>query len=175
MSNLVNFALGDEFTTPSTGDQIYVVTDISAIDPTEIDQIYYEPLATFDASEVAYRLSETFTAGTLLGYWHPDEVEPKYRMIKVSTTRETRIRIKFKRRWRRVTSMFDWVPLRSRLALLDMMRAIEAKKTDPQSAIGYELAATNYLKEEHRANHPHNQGSIQIDEDTAPFSFTPLM
>ncbi len=175
LSSLVNFALGDEFTTPSTGSQIFIVTEISAMVPMELDQITYEPASIFVAAELAYRLSETFTAGLILGYWHPDEVEPKYRAIKVSTTRETRIRIKFKRRWRRVNSMFDWIPLRSRLALLDMMRSLEAKKTDPQSAIGYELAATNYLKEEQRANSPHNQGSIQIDEDTAPFSFTPLM
>lgn len=105
----------------------------------------------------------------LLGYWYPDEVEPKYRLIRVPHCRETRIRIIYRKRTRRISSLFDPLHLRSRLAVENMMRSLQYQsKGDAQNAVMYETMAVNYLEEEQSANNPHDAQGLQWDETTIP-------
>lgn len=104
----------------------------------------------------------------LLGYWYPDELEPKYRMIKVPGCCSQRLRLRYRKRTNKVTSLHDVLNLRSRLALENMLRALANQPTDPMKAQGYEALALQYLAEEQLAQNPIVAGGLQFDPGTSP-------
>lgn len=116
--------------------------------------------------------AETYTANPrreeyLFGYWYPDELVPRYRMIRVGGCR-CRTRIRYRKRNSRVTSLNDVINLRSRLALENMLRALAAQSTNPQNALMYEDLAVRYLDEEQAASNPIRAGGLQFDPGTSP-------
>lgn len=104
----------------------------------------------------------------LLGYWYPDEIEPSYRMIKIPGCCASRIRIRYRKRSVKITSLHDVINLRSRLAIENMLRAIASQSTDPQAAVNYETLAVSYLEDEQSATNPHMGGSIQFAPGISP-------
>lgn len=105
----------------------------------------------------------------LLGWWYPDEVEPKYRLIRVPSYRETRLRIIYRKRDNRISSLYQPIHLRSRLALELMMRALKAQMGgDIQSAEMFEQKAVNLLDEEQATNNPHDAIGLQWDSASSP-------
>lgn len=144
---------------PPTGDPAFV----------RIDRIEREGTTGF-VQLVGY--TETYTANPareefLFGYWYPDELKPRYRMIKVGGCR-CRVRVRYRKRTSRISSLFDVINLRSRLALENMLRALAAQGKDAQSAVVYEELAVRYLEEEQMASNPINAGGLQFDPGTAP-------
>ncbi len=108
------------------------------------------------------------TLGSLLGYWYPDEIEPRYRMIKVAGCGCSRIRIRYRKRSNKITSLHDVINLRTRVPLENMMRAIANQSTDPVKAAQYEGFAVSYIEEEQAASNPIAGGSLQFDPGTSP-------
>jgi len=105
----------------------------------------------------------------LLGYWYPDEVEPKYRLIRVPNCCETRIRVLYRKRSQRVSSLYDPLHLRSRMAIENMLRSMQYQaKGDPTNGAIYEAMAIRYLEEEQSALNPHDSMGLQVDEGTIP-------
>lgn len=111
----------------------------------------------------------------LIGYYYPDEVEPKYQMIRVQSPRQARVRIRYRRRWNKITSLNDPLPIRSRMALTTMLQAIKAREDsmgDPgklQGAMILEAQALKYLLDDEYATNPTQAGSIQFDRGSSPF------
>lgn len=111
---------------------------------------------------------DTYTETLQLGYWYPDETEPKYRAINVGSSKNRRLRALYRKRWNKITSLFEPIPLRSRLAIENMMRALKAMATDPAAAQAFEALAVGYLTDERINSTPSDQGSLQFDVATMP-------
>lgn len=103
-----------------------------------------------------------------LGIWQPDEVEPNYARIKTETSGTSRLRIWYRKRLNKITSLLEPIPLRSRIALVNMMRAIAAQKSDPQTAAIYEATAVRYLNEDCINDQPSAMPSLQFDDTVMP-------
>ena len=97
-----------------------------------------------------------------LGTYWPGVPEPKFRVIRIGQKAVT-IRLRYRKRWLKITSLTDLIHLRSRSAMLALMRAIQTGMTDPQGAAVLQQAAKVLLNQEWRANHPHEELSIQVD------------
>lgn len=104
-----------------------------------------------------------------LGYWYPDEIEPKYRRIKLQASGAVRLRAMYRKRTHKVTSLQDPIPLRSRHAIETMMQAMKAiKDGDPQGAKSLEEIAVIYLSEERINASPSETVSLQFDTGGMP-------
>lgn len=107
----------------------------------------------------------------LMGLWEPHEIAPTYRMLRVGGGYHARrIRIRYRRRTNKISSLYDVINLRSRLAVVNMLRAIVKQDTDPQSAVTNEQIALGYLENEQIAMNPHIGGALQMERSTAPGS-----
>lgn len=100
-----------------------------------------------------------------LGTFWPNVAEPKFRVIKIGQKAVT-IRLRYKKRLLKVTSLTDPVHMRSRSAMLNAMRAIQTSITDPSSAQVLMEAAKDLLNKEWRASNPNASLGLQFDPDT---------
>jgi hypothetical protein len=100
-----------------------------------------------------------------LGVFWPNVPEPKFRVIRIGQKAVT-IRLRYKKRLLKITSLTDPVHMRSRSAMLSAMRAVQTAVSDPNSANVLLMAAKDLLNKEWRAMHPQEQLGIQIDPDT---------
>lgn len=113
----------------------------------------------------------TLNAGVtdvLLGYWYPDEVDPRYKAIKLASSKSKRVTIMYRRRFQRVTSLYDPIPMRSRLALVTMFRAIKLMETDLAGAQQHEAIAVAYLGEARINEAPSDVPVLQFNPGTMP-------
>lgn len=132
---------------------------------TRIDRI------TREATRGFVRLLQTngTEPGSLYGYFYPDEVEPKYRAIQVPTSKVKRIRVLYRRRDAKVTSLYTPIPLRSRLAVENMLRALKAQEGGQLDvAVAFESLATRYLNDERINAGPSDTPDIEFDPYTMP-------
>jgi hypothetical protein len=97
-----------------------------------------------------------------LGTFWPNVPEPKFRIIKIGQQAVT-VRIRYRKRWLKITSLTDLLQLRSRSAIFNAMRAVQTAMTDPQSAAMLVMAAKDLLNKEWRSTHPHEELQINID------------
>jgi hypothetical protein len=97
-----------------------------------------------------------------LGTFWPNVPEPKFRVIKIGQQAVT-VRIRYKKRLVKITSLTDPVHLRSRTALMHAMRAIMTMVQDPAGAEQILGIAKQHLDAEWRATHPHEELGMQID------------
>jgi hypothetical protein len=116
-------------------------------------------------------LEEGDTNPILLGYYEPDETAPNYRMIKVARSESERIRVLYRKRALRVSSMYEPLHLKSRLAIINAMRALKAEETDPAAASLYMGQAVTYLKDQEWSLHPTDGMSLQINDAAWPGGF----
>lgn len=119
-------------------------------------------------------------------YW-PDETEPKYRRMRLSerplTTFATGtpfypvIRMRYRKRWRKITALTDPIHLRSRKAILAAMDAWSlATNNQAVMAPGQGMTmernalevAVKYLNDEWRSMHSKEGLDIQVDPDLWP-------
>jgi hypothetical protein len=97
-----------------------------------------------------------------LGTFWPNVAEPKFRVIKIGQKAVT-VRMRYRKRLVKISSLTDPVHMRSRTAVEHAMRAIMTSITDPMGAAGLLTAAKQYLNQEWRATHPNEHLQIQID------------
>lgn len=122
----------------------------------------------------------------LATYW-PDETEPKYRRIRLGTApfrfglngtvSYPVVRMRYRKRWRKVTSLTDPIHLRSRKAIIEAMKAWSLSDNNqavmaPGQGVQMERAAlkiaVEYLNDEWRSMHPNEGLDIQVNEDVWP-------
>jgi hypothetical protein len=99
-----------------------------------------------------------------LGYWYPDETEPRYRRIKLYTNC-SRVRIKYRMRENKLSALTDPIHLKSKTALLAMLSAIElnwqGKFDDAQKM---EANAERLLREEQGMRNRNQGVTFDCDE-----------
>ena len=66
---------------------------------------------------------------TLIGDYQPSEVDPAYRRIKVLNNCGS-IRMRYQRRMFKITSVKDWIPIRSKMAVLTMTKAVDLWRSE---------------------------------------------
>jgi len=107
------------------------------------------------------------TTSVLLGYHYPDETEPNYFRIKLPCDAHW-IRLRYRKRTYKVTSVWQPLHLHSRLAITTMGLAIKMlfdPKSDPQAVEAMEQKATKYLDDDQKARNPGETFQIQFDEN----------
>lgn len=104
------------------------------------------------------------TQGTqLIGYYWPEDTEPYFRRIKIPQ-HQAAVRILFRKRWTRIDSLVDPIPLRSRMAILSACRGVQTNKSDPVQAEAHFGTAVGFLQDEWRINsNPRGDVRIQIN------------
>ena len=147
------------------GMPITIQSDGEALGPVEIDII---ERITKPQTDGFVRLIAQDTAGLesfLVGYYYPDETEPKYRRIKLPRGCET-VRIMYRKRHLKITALTDPIHLRSKTAILTELRALDAlEKGDVASAEAFEMKAVKYLLEENAINNQGEDWSLEADDD----------
>lgn len=103
---------------------------------------------------------------TLIGNYFPDETEPMYRRINIQKCCAW-VRIRFRRRLFQITTMQDFIPLKSRMAIITMMKSLKMLNTEfSTQAQAYEDKALLFLQEEQEASDgPDVTPSIQFNSD----------
>jgi len=92
---------------------------------------------------------------TLLGWYYPDEKTPQYRRIRV--TADSSVKLIYRRRNRRITSLDDNIPLNNRLAVIQALRAVNARFMNRLAeAMEYELDAWKLLNNEQNVRNINN-------------------
>jgi hypothetical protein len=100
----------------------------------------------------------------LANYW-PNVTEPRFRVIKLGQKAVT-VRIRYRKRWVKITSLTDPLHMRSRSAIHNAMRSIMTAVQDPASAQALLQTAKQQLNAEWRATHPHEELGLNIDAST---------
>lgn len=102
----------------------------------------------------------------LLAYLYPDELDPSYKIIQVQSCRSSKVRIRYRKRTSKISSLDDVINLRSRLAIEKALKSIVAK--DLNEAMLLEEQAVRILTDEQKASNPIVAGSLQFDRGTCP-------
>lgn len=97
-----------------------------------------------------------------LGTFWPNVPEPKFRVIRIGQ-QAVWVRMRYRKRWLKITSLTDLVHMRSRSAMFNAMRAVMTAATDPNAANLLIMAGKDQLNKEWRATHPNEELQIQID------------
>ncbi len=109
----------------------------------------------------------------LVGYYYPDETEPKYARMRVPW-RCPWIRMLYRKREIKITSLTDPLNLRSRWAIREMLESMKAatdpKMADPNKAKALEASALQHMTEQYYADNPSERFEIEVDPhlDFAP-------
>jgi len=104
------------------------------------------------------------TTSVLLGYYYPDETEPTYFRIKLPIDARW-IRLRYRKRTYKVTSIWQPLHLFSRTAIITMVRALKLLDTDPAAAEQMEQKAVKYLDDDQKARNPGESFQLQFNED----------
>ncbi len=108
-----------------------------------------------------------------LGTFWPNVAEPKFRIIRIGQKAVT-VRLRYKKRLVKITSLTDPVHMRSRSAMMNALRSIQTSTTDPQSATLLLEAAKQLLQREWRSTHPQEQMGMQVDPGTWGANFVTM-
>lgn len=102
---------------------------------------------------------------TLIGDYFPNETEPEYRRIKVRDCCAW-IRMRYQRRLYKITSTKDWIPLKSKMALIMAVKAIDLYfKEFSDRGEALEAIAEKWAQEEQASSDGPDQVQIQINAD----------
>ena len=95
----------------------------------------------------------TLQGHTMIGYYQPNETNPQYRRIKVKA--HSWVRIKYKKANPELTSLTDWIPVNSREALLQFLKAVKFDLLDRHDlASAAEAAGTKLINDEATSKRP---------------------
>lgn len=116
------------------------------------------------------------TQGTqFIGSYWPEDTEPYFRRIRLGTNQGA-VRMMYRKRWLKITSLLDPIPLRSRMAIVSAARGLQTSATDPVKAEAYYGAAVGYLQDEFRTNsNPREDMRIQVNSRVWGGSFIPVL
>ncbi len=163
------YAIGSEVEIAGYRFRVYQ-TNAGALEVTPETDMYAELIAiinneddtTFLPTVKVYKV--VYAVGDQVGFYYPDETEPKYRMIKIRHCSSKRIRVLYRRRGIKFTSVDEPIPLKSRMAVICMLRAMSLfGKGDTQAGLEMEQVAVNYLREERINLGGSESVSIQFD------------
>ena len=102
----------------------------------------------------------------LVAFLYPDETKPQFRQIKLSKVADN-IRVMYRTSSLQITSVTDVIPLKSRTAILNMMRSLQLYKMPEltgdkvQIAQALEANALKYLQDEEQSRLAYIQASIK--------------
>lgn len=100
---------------------------------------------------------------TLIGQYHPKEVNPRYRRIRLGTCCAW-VRVLYKVKFQLVTSQYDYVPIENRQALIEIVKSLFLfDKEFFDAAEKKRLLAINYLKKEQQSLDSHTFYPPQIN------------
>jgi hypothetical protein len=112
--------------------------------------------------------NDSFNTVTLIGYFYPDETEPRYRRIRLPQSCDW-IRMRYRKRDLKITALTDPLHLKSKLAIVAAMRAIKSygdgKDADGQA---HEKTAVRWLREKEVIQAP--AGSVTFECGDADFA-----
>jgi hypothetical protein len=108
-----------------------------------------------------------------LGVFWPNVSEPKFRIIKIGQKAAV-VRLRYKKRWLKISSLTDPLHMRSRTAIMNALRSIQAATTDPTSSQVFLMSAGTLLNKEWRATHPQEELILQFDPSIWGGSMTTL-
>lgn len=97
-----------------------------------------------------------------LGTFWPNICEPRFRVIKIGQKAVT-VRLKYRKRFVKITALTDPLHMRSRSALMNALRSIQTAIQDPQGAALLLNAAKDLLNKEWRSMHPDENLGLQVD------------
>lgn len=104
---------------------------------------------------------------TLVGHYHPNETDPKYRRIKTMASC-CWIRMRYKRRTFAITSEQDYIPLNSPPAIEAMLRSMKMYSTNFfAEGDRYEGLAVKWTNEAHKSQRGPEDINIQMGVGTA--------
>jgi hypothetical protein len=104
------------------------------------------------------------TKSVQLGYWYPDETEPQYMRIKLPR-QSNWVRMRYRKRTLKISSLTDPIHLKNKLALVCMVRAVEERyKGNKDAADDFETKSVQYVSEEQMSRNPGENFSLQFDE-----------
>jgi hypothetical protein len=162
------------------GTDIRTITTDGAVDGWQVPTIYGYAVPSSDAPLFAHvsrvRKAETLAsfkltsfdygngAGTLLGVYQWDELEPQYRRIKLHKS-ATWCRIAYRKQVFSLKSETDLIPLPSKAPFIAIMHAMKYyDEGDLARAAGYEATARRWLSEAIEAFASNTTMPIQIDD-----------
>jgi hypothetical protein len=99
----------------------------------------------------------------LLGYYEPEDEEPMFRRVRVPTW-VTWARMRYRTRNIKITKMSDPLNMKSKTALITMLRSMKALETDPAAAQAFELTAVKMISEEEMSRNPSETFDLQFDQ-----------
>lgn len=98
------------------------------------------------------------TVHTLIGYYEPDETDPRYRRLKVVD--QAWVRVKFKRKQNQIRSINDWINLDNTQALILAVKSVRLRYEGKyDEATRAETEATRLLSEEQESLRPEGAAS----------------
>jgi hypothetical protein len=118
-----------------------------------------------------WSLDSTGELDRKLGSWSPDEIRPMYRRIMVPTSTRS-IRVKYRRRELKVSSMEDIINAPSRPAIMLAMKALKALEDNPKAAGEFLSQAKFLLKNAQTSANPVGKAGVQIDGEIGGFGET---
>lgn len=105
------------------------------------------------------------TALTLIGNFYPDEVSPIYRRIKIGVCCAW-VRMRYRRRIFKITSLADFIPVKSKQAILMMMQALKLYRSEfSDAAQKLESKAVDFMNEEQSASDGPDVVTFQFNQD----------
>jgi hypothetical protein len=100
--------------------------------------------------------------GSILGVYEPDETDPSYRRIKLNR-RASWVRMTYRKTGPKIRSMYERIPLRSRLAFTLSLQAVKSyKEFDLPSAMQLEANAARLETEAQTASSPPTMMPLQV-------------
>jgi hypothetical protein len=124
---------------------------------------------------VSLYASDGTTGTQLISYYWPEDTEPYFRRIRLGTSLAS-VRLMYRKRWLKITSLLDSIPLRSRMAIINAAMGVSTAKTDPVKAEAYFGAAVGYIQDEFRTNsNPREDVRIQINSRVYGGNFQSVM
>lgn len=123
-------------------------------------------IATFSP---AIPQTQAFSEGEQYGFWYPDEIEPRYAVIRLPTYDAKRIKVWYRKRFDALLSIYEPIPLRSVLAVEDMLRALKAHELGlVANAEPLEQKAVQYLSETRIKEGESENADMEVDPYTSP-------
>lgn len=126
-----------------------------------IDRIVRDATANF-VRLLGYSTDQT--QNVQLGYWYPDETEPRYTRIRIPTWSNW-IRMRYRKRTLKISSIYDQIHLMSKAAAVTMVDSLENLR-NKQVELSNQLSqkAVEMLNKEQSSRNPNETFNVTVDE-----------
>jgi hypothetical protein len=171
---------------PSTTGRISFLTAGNSADSTFIIDAVEDPIFVKSVSNVEKPLTDGFVSlyafdfgrtndMTLIGQYHPSEVNPMYRRVRVGKPCAW-VRIIYRVKTPNITSIYDYIPIEHERAILTALHAVDLEDKDfADQATRYWGIAFNYLRNQQDSLDGHAMATPQINNITYGDGTDPVM